>query len=132
MATLFVYDGNATNAAFAAARQAFTQRHPKIRLLATNDPKRARQILDTQGALVNAVVTNLGSATNGVPGMVVQAYATKAGATAQRVVVTNWAAGEAEQAFAQSNGQAIRPRIVAKGNSTVLDAVEKILPQLGL
>lgn len=132
MATLFVYDGNATDAAFAAARQAFNQRHPKIRLLATNDAKRAKQILDTQGALVNAVVTNIGGTTNGVPGTVMQAYATKAGATAPRFVVTNWPLAEAAQQFAQQNGTKMRPQFIAKGRGTVLDAVAQALPQLGL
>lgn len=132
MATLFVYDGNATNEAFAAARQAFTKRFPKVRLLATNNPRHAKQLLDTQGALVDAVITNLGSATNGVTGTVVQAYATKAGATAARVVITNWPLAEAAQQFAQQNGANMRPQFIAKGRGTVLDAVAQALPQLGL
>lgn len=132
MATLFVYDGNATDEAFAAARQAFNTRHPKIRLLATNDPKRAKQILDTQGILVDAIVTNLGGATKGVPGTVVQAYATKAGATGRRFVATNWPLAEAAAQFAQQNGDAVQPHFIAKGRGTVLDAVAQAWPQLGL
>ncbi|MBP7253058.1 MAG: hypothetical protein KBA75_06200 [Alphaproteobacteria bacterium] len=132
MATLFVYDGNATNEDFAAARQAFTQRHPKIRLLATNNPKRAREILDTQGALVSAVVTNVGAASGGTPGSVIQAYATRAGATSRRIVASNWPAIEAAKQLTKMGAKGIRPQFIVKGHGTVLDAVAQALPQLGL
>ncbi len=132
MTTLFVYDGNATNEAFVAARLAFTQHHPKVRLLATNNPRHAKQLLDTQGALVDAVITNLGSTTSGVPGAVIQAYATKAGATTKRVVASNWPAPQAAQQLTEMGANGIRPQFIAKGRGTVLDAVAQAWPQLGL
>ncbi len=132
MATLFVYDGNATNEAFAAARQAFTKRYPKVRLLATNNPRHAKQLLDTQGALVSAIVTNLGAASGGTPGAVIQAYATKIGATTKRVVASNWPAPQAAKQLTEMGANGIRPQFIAKGRGTVLDAVAQALPQLGL
>lgn len=132
MTAIFVYDGNATNEAFAAARQAFTRRYPKVRLLATNDPKRARQILDTQGALVNAIVTNLGAATHGVPGALIQAYASNAGATTNRVVASNWPAPEAARQLTEMGVNGIRPQFITKGRGTVLDAVAQAWPFLRL